>query len=148
MPGKVPRRHCQSGFTLIEVMIAMSIAVLGLAAVVASIVQMADAAASMQERTYANWIALNKISELRLANVVPEVDSTSGQIEYAGAEWQWRATISETGVENLFRVDVVISHAGREESLRTVTGFIGEPGIPGQSNIAWTSRTPAAGSDL
>ena len=147
MRCRAQRRNRHSGFTLIEVMIAMSIAVLGLAAVVAAIAQMVDAATSMQERTYANWIALNKISEMRLANVVPEVDSTSGQIEYAGIEWQWRATTSETGVENLFRVDVVVSHAGEEESLRTVTGFIGEPGIPGQGNIAWTSRTPAAGSD-
>lgn len=147
MPCNLRRRRRPSGFTLIEVMVAMSIAALGLAAVVASIVQMADAAISMQERTYANWIALNKISEMRLANVVPEVDSTSGQLEYAGGEWQWRATTSETGVENLFRVDVVVSRVGEDQSIRTVTGFIGEPGVPGQGNIAWTSRSPAVGSD-
>jgi general secretion pathway protein I len=129
-------------------MVALSIAALGLAAVAASVSQMVDAATSMQERSYANWIALNKITELRLANVVPEVSSTSGQIEYAGIEWHWRATVSETGVENLFRVDVVVSDLDEEEIFRTVTGFIGEPGIPGQGNIAWTSNTPAAGSDL
>ena len=74
---------------------------------------------SMRERTYANWIALNKIAEMRLANVVPEVSSSSGEIEYAALEWAWRATVSETGVENLFRVDVEVSYAGSEHIIRT-----------------------------
>lgn len=136
------------GFTLIEVMVALAIAALGLAAVAASVSQMVDAAMSMQQRSYANWIAQNKIAELRLANVVPEVSSTSGQTQYAGLEWEWRANVSETGVENLYRVDVSISQPGSEEILRTVSGFIGEPGVPGQSNIAWTSNARARGNDL
>jgi general secretion pathway protein I len=136
-----------AGFTLVEVMVALAIAALGLAAVTVSVSQMVEAAIAMQQRSYASWIAQNRITELRLANVVPEVSSTSGQTEYAGVDWDWRATISETGVENLFRVDVTVSRAGSDEVLRAVSGFIGEPGIPGQSNIAWTSNTPAAGND-
>ena len=136
------------GFTLIEVMVALAIAALGLAAVAASVSQMVDAAMSMQQRSYANWIAQNKIAELRLANVVPEVSSTSGQTQYAGLEWEWRANVFETGVENLYRVDVSVSQPGSEEILRTVSGFIGEPGVPGQSNIAWTSNARAGGNDL
>jgi general secretion pathway protein I len=134
-----------AGFTLIEVMVALAIAALSLAAVTAAMSQMVDAANSMKERTYASWIALNKIAELRLSNVVPEVSDDSGEIEYAGLEWTWRSTISETGVENLFRVDVTVSFANSDAIIRTVTGFIGEPGIPGQSNIAWTSSSLAAG---
>jgi general secretion pathway protein I len=140
--------HRPGGFTLVEVMVALAIAALGLAAVAASVSQMVDAAMAMQQRSYANWIAQNKIAELRLANVVPEVSSTSGQTEYAGLEWEWRATVSETGVENLFRVDVAVSQPGNEEVLRTVSGFIGEPGIPGQSNIAWTGNARAGGEDI
>jgi general secretion pathway protein I len=136
------------GFTLVEVMVALAIAALGLAAVAASVSQMVDAAMTMQQRSYANWIAQNKIAELRLANVVPEVSSTSGQTQYAGLEWEWRANISETGVENLYRVDVTVSQPGSDEILRTISGFIGEPGVPGQSNIAWTSNARAGGNDL
>ncbi len=136
-----------AGFTLVEVMVALAIAGLSLAAVAASISQMVDAGSAMQERTYASWIAQNKITELRLANVLPEVSSTSGEVEYAALEWAWRATISETGVENLFRVDVEVSYAGSDEIIRTVTGFIGEPGVPGESNRAWTRNTQAAGEE-
>ncbi len=136
----------QAGFTLIEVMVALAIAAISLAAVTAAMSQMVDAANSLRNRTYASWIAQNRIAELRLANVIPEVSEDSDTVEYAGRDWTWRATISDTGVENLFRVDVAVSFAGSDDVIRTVTGFIGEPSIPGQGNIAWTSGTPVPGS--
>jgi general secretion pathway protein I len=140
-------RSRSAGFTLLEVMVALAIAALSLTAVTAAMSQMVDAANSMKERTYASWIAQNKIAELRLSNIVPEVDEDSGEVEYAGLEWTWRSTISETGVENLYRVDVAVSFVDSDAVIRTVTGFIGEPGIPGQSNVAWTSVVPSAGDD-
>ena len=136
-----------AGFTLIEVMVALTIVALSLGAVAASVSQMVDAGTTMRERTYASWIAQNKITELRLANVVPEVSDTSGELEYAGIEWAWRANIAETGVENLFRVDVAISYPGSDVAIRTVSGFIGEPGIPGASNRAWSRNSQAIGED-
>ncbi len=126
-------------------MVAMAIAALGLAAVAASVSQMVDAGTAMQQRTYANWIALNKIAEMRLANVVPDVSESSGDTIYANREWTWRATISETGVENLFRVDVRVGLADGDDNIRTVTGFIGEPGVPGQSNLVWVRNSLAVG---
>lgn len=144
-PRSVPRT--QRGFTLIEVMVALAIAALSLAAVAAAVSQMVDAASSMQERTYAAWIGHNKIAELRLANVVPEVSESSGEITYAGREWAWEAVVSETGVENLFRVDVTVSAAGSEVGIRTVTGFIGEPSVPGQGNLAWMTGSQAVGEE-
>lgn len=134
------------GFTLIEVMVALAIAALALGAVAASLSQMVESAGALQQRTYASWIAQNQIAEMRLANVLPEVGEDSDEVEFAGREWTWRATISETGVENLFRVDVEVSLAGSDDVIRTVTGFIGEPGIPGQSNAAWTGAVLASGS--
>lgn len=139
------RSDRSAGFTLIEVMVALAIVGLSLGAVAASVSQMVDAATTMRERTYASWIAQNKIAELRLANVVPEVSDTSGELEYAGFEWAWRATISETGIENLFRVDVAISYPGSDIVIRTVSGFIGEPGILGESNRAWSRSSQAIG---
>ena len=72
------RQGKENGFTLVEVMVALTIVALSLTAIAASMNQMIDAANSMRERTYASWIAQNKITELRLANVTPEVSSTSG----------------------------------------------------------------------
>jgi len=126
-------------------MVAMAIASLGLAAVAASVSQMVDAGAAMQQRTYASWIAQNKIAEMRLANVIPDVSESSGDTIYADREWTWRATVSETGVENLFRVDIQVGLADGDENIRTVSGFIGEPGVPGQSNLIWVRNSFAVG---
>lgn len=139
-------RHSKvAGFTLIEVMVALAIIGLALLAVGSKMGQMVDTANVMRERTYASWIAQNKIAEMRLANVLPEVSSSSGEVDYVGMEWAWRAVVSETGVENLFRVDVSVSYAGSADVIRTVTGFIGEPVAPGQSNRAWLRGPTGSG---
>ena len=137
------QRSC-SGFTLIEVMVALSIVALSLTAVIASISQMINAAESMRNRTYASWIAQNRITELRLAAEVPEVGSSNGEVQYANTDWSWRAVVAETGVDDLFRIDVSVSLAGSEDNIRTVTGFVGLPGAPGEANRIWL-RSPTSG---
>jgi general secretion pathway protein I len=137
----------ERGFTLIEVMVALTVAVLALVAVMASISQMIDAGTAMRDRTYASWVAQNKIAELRLANVEPEVSETSGEVTFAGIEYGWTATVSETGVESLYRVDVEVGFAGTGDVLRTVTGFVGEPSIPGVANGVWSIGGGAVGEE-
>ncbi len=138
MTRQIHSRRLKRGFTLIEVLIAVSIAALGLTAVATAIIsQMVDTGSVIRERTYASWVAQNKIAELRLANVVPEVSESSGEVEFASIEWAWSANISATGVENLFRVDVSVSYPGTDDTILVVAGFIGEPNPPGQGNLAW-----------
>jgi len=134
------------GFTLLEVLVALVVAVLSLGAVLAAVSQMADTGLTLRERTYASWIGQNKITELRLANVLPEVSESNGEIEYADQEWAWSAKISETGIENLFRVDVDISRPGSNDVIRSVIGFIGEPSVLGESNRAWSVSAQVSGA--
>lgn len=141
------RRSRTDAFTLVEVMVALAIIALSLTAVAAKMGRMIDTSNAMRERTYASWIAQNKIAELRLANVVPEVTATSGEVDYANSVWDWRAVVSESGIENLYRVDVSISYAGNDNVIRTVTGFIGEPVPPGQANAAWNRGPQGRGAE-
>lgn len=122
------------GFTLIEVMVALTIVAFSLTAIAASMSQMIDASTAMRERTYASWIAQNRIAELRLANTIPDVGTSSGEIEFGNTNWEWRTVISESGIENFKRIDVSISHVGSDYVIRTVTGFIGEPVVVGRRN--------------
>ncbi len=127
------------GFLLVEVMVALAIIAVSLSFIMVAITQSIDTANTLRDRSYAVWIAQNKITEMRLANVIPDLSETSGDVEYANGLWDWRAVISETGIENLVRVDFSVSHAGSEDVVRSVTGFIGEPIAPGQSNRVWNS---------
>ena len=140
-------RTRQSGFTLIEVMVALSIVALSLTAIAASMNQMIDAANTMRDRTYASWVAQNKIVELRLANVEPEVSTSSGDVDFANSTWEWRAVISETGIEDFYRIDVSVSHAGSDYVVRTVTGFVGKPVPIGRSNQIWNTELSSSGAE-
>ena len=139
-------RSRKRAFTLIEVMVALAIISLSLTAVAAKMGRMIDTSNSMRERTYASWIAQNKITEMRLLNVIPEVSATSGEIDYAGTTWYWRAVVSESGIENLYRVEVIVSYPDNDTRVRSVTGFIGEPTIPGQSNRSWNRGSENTGA--
>lgn len=137
-------RHLR-GFTLLEVMVALVIISLALAGVAGSMGQMIDTANTMRDRTYASWIAQNKVTELRLSGILPEVGETSGEEDYANTTWIWSAEVSETGVENLMKVDVSVFYPGDDQPVRVVTGFVGEPVAPGQSNRVWNSGQPDSG---
>ena len=130
----------ERGFTLIEVMVALAIVAFALTAIAASMNQMIEAATTMRDRTYASWIAQNKITEFRLASAVPKVSTTTGELEYGNNQWEWRAVVSETGIENFLRVDVSVSYAGSDYVVRTVTGFVGEPIAPGAASRQWASN--------
>ena len=131
------RKGNNKGFTLLEVMVALAIVALSLTAVTASMSQMISSAHTRRDRTFASWIAQNRITELRLASTTPEVGSTSGEVQYANRDWSWRATVEETGVDDLYRIDVAVSLTDSDNNIRTVTGFAGPPGLPGEANRAW-----------
>ena len=148
--GNSDMRSCR-GFTLLEVMVALVIVAISLVFISQTLAQYLDDTITLRERTYASWIAQNKIVELRLANVVPEPGTTEDEVEFANAFWDWSAevtAISEngaadgTGIENLYRVEVSVYRAGSDVLVRKVSGFIGEPIIPGQSNQAWFQLSP------
>ncbi len=138
-------RQRLSGMTLIEVMVALAIIGLALTAATIAVGQVISSANSMRDRTYANWIAQNQLAEFRLAGELPEVGRTTGEVFYAGIDWAWEANVSETGVENLLRVDVGVSFPDREGTIWTVTGFVGPPVIPGQANRSWNANTRRRG---
>lgn len=130
------------GFTLVEVLIALAIAALGLAAVIAMGTQSVDTSRSLRDRTLALYVGLNEIAEVRLSSELAEVGRTNGETEMADRLWRWEAVVSETGVEGMRRIDVAIALADTPESVvRNVTGFVGEPRSPGQANVIWALPT-------
>ncbi|HSG96513.1 MAG TPA: type II secretion system minor pseudopilin GspI [Woeseiaceae bacterium] len=131
-------RH-RRGFTLIEVVVALAIVGFAMASVAGVMNRMISDAGALRDRTYASWIAQNKIAEIRLSGVMPEVSTTSGELDYGNGRWFWRAVVAETTIENFRRVDVSVSYAESDYVVRTVTGFVGLPVPPGSANAQWRS---------
>jgi general secretion pathway protein I len=136
-----PRRWAQSGFTLIEVLAALVIVSLGMLGVIQAVSQTASNSVYLRDKTLAHWIAMNRLTELRLAQAAPALSKTSDELDFAGRRWRWTTEVQETAVESMRRIDVrvALADAGDDGSaLAMVTGFYGDAiAKPGTVIVNW-----------
>jgi len=139
------------GFTLIEVLVALIIVGLGMLAVIRAVTQTVNNTDYLRQKTIAHWVAMNKLTEVRLATSPPSNDESNGDVDMAGITWHWRMKVSDvdslTGATTLKRMDISVApkDAGEKASIDTVTGFYGTGVTQGGSNVAWDAN-PSAGS--
>jgi general secretion pathway protein I len=141
------------GFTLVEVLVALAIAAVGLAAVLATVTNATRNAIYMRDKTLASWIALNQIAEARLGSVLPSVDRTTGDADYAGLKWKWQRTVTQTEVPGVRRLDVSVRFADAADDawIATVSGFVGRTQLASQpSSTPWegVATAPATGGNV
>lgn len=133
-----------AGFTLIEAMVALVIVTLGMMAVNTQLNRYVVAAQYIEQKTLASWIATNKITELSIAEVWPEVDEYEEELDFAGRHWRCQIEVSETDVKNLHRVDVsVMLDDAPERVVHKVSGLIEPPAPQGFPPLQWSA--PRAG---
>jgi general secretion pathway protein I len=119
------RRRQAGGFTLLEVMVALAIVSIGLVAAFNAIIQMAHSTSTLRERAMADWIAMNQITEIRISGEFPAVGRSDGDTRFADREWRWEASIAETGVTDLRRIDLSVARAEfPDDPVTIMTGFV------------------------
>lgn len=134
-----------SGFTLLEVLVALVIVGLGLIAVFNQVSQSLVAASLMRERTLAHWVAMNQLAELRLSGELPEVGERSDEVEMAGTEWSYVLTFSDFGFDNIRQVDVSVSLADQPDRVITeLKGIVAKPPGKGLDPPRWPPASPDA----
>ena len=119
------------GFTLVEVLIALAVLAISMVAVIGAAGKSTRTASQLRDDTFANWVAMNELTSLRLAAEWPGNDSLNGDADMAGRKWHWKATISKTEDPDLLRIDVNVSDPLKPDDVITgVTGFMGRPREP------------------
>ncbi len=137
------------GFTLIEVLVALAIVTIGMAAVLEALASSASAALYLRNKTFAEWTALNQVERTRLrtelSGQIPPTGTSTGGVRNAGRHWHWRQKVVKTlvpGVERIV-VDVRPASGHGKEWYATVTGYVGNKmAIPSPSVPPWGESTP------
>ena len=100
--------HPHSGFTLVEVLVALTITAIALGAGLKAAGALTDNAQRLQSVTAAHWCADNALTGLRLAKVFPgtgEADFTCNQL---GRDYRGQLRTQGTPNPNFRRVDAVV----------------------------------------
>jgi general secretion pathway protein I len=132
------------GFTLVEVLVALMVIALGLAALMVSVSGAARTSGYLREKSLAQWIALNRIVEVRLNLNKFAQNTDTGELDFANRHWHYDTRYFDTSVSSMRRI-VVRVWAGNADTkgnpLAEAIGFLGTAlSPPGNSNqVSWTA---------
>jgi len=136
------------GFTLVEVLVALMIVALGLAALMTAVSSTARTSGHLRDKTLAQWIALNRLTEVRLTVNKLGQNADTGQLEYANRTWHYDTRYFDTSIGGMKRVVVRVwlGAAGTKSNpVAESYAFMGSSvAPPGSSNVDWTAGTSAA----
>ena len=94
------------GFTLMEVLIALVIVTLAVSALLGTVTSSASNVGYLKDKTLAEWVALNRLTEIRIAQQMPDKGRRTGNTDMAGMRWQWEEEVTELPVKGMFRVEI------------------------------------------
>jgi general secretion pathway protein I len=119
-----PRRA--RGFTLIEILVALAIVAVALAAGMRAVAQSADGATALKQRTLALWVAQNRLATVQLASPWPSPGIREGEATQAGTRFAWREDVSGTPNPAFRKVEIVVADpAVPGYALARLVGYIG-----------------------
>lgn len=126
-------KKSQSGFTLLEVLIALGVLSIALGAITQTIGNATSNVAHLRDKTFAHWVAMNQVAELQATQIFPPIGIETGSEVMANHEWFWLRTTNKTpGREEVSsRSRQIIIEVRREKSdkkpLVSLMTFIGKP---------------------
>lgn len=120
------RRGC--GFTLIEVLVALTIFAIGVMAALRMVGVASSGVGDMHARLLAGWVAQNRLAEMRVAGKFLPVGTNEGEASMGGQRFVWREQTRATPNPLFRRVDVSVFADGDDtHALAQLSGFSVQP---------------------
>ena len=96
------------GFTLVEVLVALAVVAITLAAGLRATGALVRTAERQTDQFMAQLCAENELTRLRLQRQLPGVGDTEGACEQGGRSWRVRVSVAPTPNPNFRRVDASV----------------------------------------
>lgn len=100
------------GFTLLEVMVALAILTVALAAALRAAGVASQTGTDLRQRMLAGWVAENRLAELRALALWPAPGETGGEVVMGGESLRWRQVVTTTVNSRFRRVELTVEPAG------------------------------------
>jgi len=99
-----------SGFTLIEVLLALTVIAIALTALLKALAQNVENTRRIKEKTISHWIAVQGVSmiQLNMLQINPSQETTQDTIMF-GEHWYWRAKIIATPQKSIQQISISVS---------------------------------------
>lgn len=114
------------GFTLLEVLVALAVIALTLAALISLAGTQAVGVGHQRERLLAEWVAANVLTELRLREPFPETGVREGRSDMGGENFRWRLSIGATPEPSMRRLELQILRGTDASPVSSFTAFAGQ----------------------
>jgi general secretion pathway protein I len=101
-----------SGFTLVELVVALAIAAIALGAAARAVAISTSSATEVKLRVLAGFVAENRVAELAARRAWPQVGTIEGSERQAGIEFPWRIEVTSTPHPAFRRVEVHVATPG------------------------------------
>jgi general secretion pathway protein I len=110
---------------LVEVLVALAILAVALAAGFRSVAQSADTATALKARTLALWVAQNRLAGAQLETPAPATGERSGSAIQAGAAFSWHESIGGTPNPAFRRIEITVADASAPDyALVRLVGYL------------------------
>ncbi|HAT8427103.1 TPA: type II secretion system protein GspI [Legionella pneumophila] len=106
----MPKTKLVSGFTLIEVLLALTVIAIALTALLKATAQNIDNTHRIKEKTISHWVAMQGVAmiQLNLLRTSQSQESTQATT-MLGQKWYWRAKISQTPIKRMQQITISVS---------------------------------------
>lgn len=129
MSTRAPIHRPHEGFTLLEIMVALAVLAIAMAAIVSESSQNIKNLTRLRAHTIAHWVAMNRVAELQLQPNWPATGQSSGTVEMAHGSWRWETRITDTDDDAVRRLDITVQRAieHEDDTLDHLIAYLGRP---------------------
>ncbi|MDH5472236.1 MAG: type II secretion system minor pseudopilin GspI [Gammaproteobacteria bacterium] len=128
-------KNSSTGFTLIEILVALAIIAIALGALIKASGDHTNTAGFLKQKTLAHWVAMNELTLLQTGKQWPDLGTEKKSTEMANHQWFWTRETRElpdpvTGEPSQQARQIiftVFADENREHNLTKLIGFLEKP---------------------